>query len=222
MIQAEEDKSSSVHECLALLANVGQMSEAMGLLIGAIAHDFRNHLTVIQCWSDVLMRPGSLLRDKAVGHVQRIRSAAVRAIQLSEQLLAFSNPQHANPRVVNLNKMIGAVVKLAEGAVDENIHLRFVDCSDLGDLNLDFGRFQQALLCVILNARDAMPKGGEIAVKCSIVDLDDVAAANLVGALPGENVQVKVTSTESGPGKETTIEMYLPRVVEGVAQKVNP
>src|ERR1700685_1935611 len=93
------NKNSNVQECLALLADAGQMSEALALLIGAVAHDFRNHLTVIQCWSDVLLRPGTP-REKIAGYAQRILGAAANAIQLTEQLQAFSNPQHANTKVV--------------------------------------------------------------------------------------------------------------------------
>ena len=205
-------KDSNIQQRLALFADTGQMSETLGLLIGAIAHDFRNHLTVVQCWGDVLMRPGAI-NDKAVGYVQRILGAADRAIHLTEQLLAFSNQQQAILAVVSLGEVIGDVVKLAEGVIDENVHLHCNDCSDLGKVSLDYARFQQALLTAILNARDAMPQGGEIFVKCSHVSVDEAARAKLAGVATGENILVADTSVQSGPRQETTFKMYLPRAL---------
>lgn len=143
-----------------------QKLESIGTLSGGVAHDFNNILTVIQGHSNLLMMSPSLppeLQDS----VRQIAEAAERAAGLTRQLLGFSRKQRLEPRLLNINSVIENLTKMLKRLIGENIVL---ECSYQPDLPLvlaDIGMMEQILMNLVVNARDAMPKGGRLTITTS-------------------------------------------------------
>ena len=140
-----------------------------------MAHDLRNQLTVIKCWIDV-MEHLALIKEDGIEYLRSIRDAANFTSTLAEELLAFSHHQQVNRSLVNLNEVISDGVKLLNRVLDGDIILEVIPCSDLGNVQLDAGQFQQALLNLVLNARATMPQGGRITIQCANTTFDEAAA----------------------------------------------
>jgi PAS domain S-box-containing protein len=186
-----------------------QKMEAVGLLAGGIAHDFRNQLTVIMGYGEMLVRRG-LVRGKAMENVQQILKAAARSAELSSQLLAFSRQQELHPEVANVNEMIAGLPRLLGPLVGEDVHLSVTTSEALGNVRIDRGQFQQTLMNLVVNARDAMPRGGRITVETSNVMLDEDFVRHHMGAAPGPHIAVSVTDTGLGMDEGTLKKCFDP------------
>jgi len=148
-----------------------QKREALGRLIGGVAHDFNNLLTVITGYTD------SVLQDVEQTNPQRadlleVRKAAERAAALTRQLLVFSRRQVLEPQVINPNVVIEAISGMLRRLIGDNIVVTTALASDLHGVKVDAGHFEQILVNLAVNARDAMPNGGTLMLETTNVVID--------------------------------------------------
>jgi signal transduction histidine kinase/CheY-like chemotaxis protein len=143
--------------------------QALGQLTGGIAHDFNNLLTVIQGSADMLRRPG-LAEDKRVRFAEAVVQASGKAAALTGQLLAFARRQPLQPEVIEVNELIRAMIDLLDRTLGERIAV----ATDLADIacmvEADRAQLESAVLNIAVNARDAMPDGGQLAIKTALFD----------------------------------------------------
>ncbi|MPY88019.1 MAG: PAS domain S-box protein [Luteitalea sp.] len=185
-----------------------QKLESVGRLAGGVAHDFNNLLTAIVGHSDFLH--DSLGPDDQRRHdVEQVRDAARRAANLTRQLLAFARQQVLEPRVLNVNELASRMHGLLERLIGEDIDLRLELESDLCNVNADAGQLEQVLLNLVVNARDAMPRGGVLRLRTANVRLDMVVAEAL-GLDPGEYVQLTVADSGHGMSEDVRARVFEP------------
>jgi PAS domain S-box-containing protein len=190
------------------LLHTGKMA-AIGALAGGVAHDFNNELTAIIGYSDLLLlgiEDNEELRD----YVQEIGHAGERAAQLTQQLLAVGRKQMLAPRVVDLNAVVGELVKLLRRVIGETIELKLVSGAGLWRVKIDTGQIEQVILNLALNARDAMPDGGSLRIETQNVVLDETNIHLGTKVEPGEYVQLAVADTGTGMDKVTLKRIFEP------------
>jgi signal transduction histidine kinase len=148
-----------------------QKMEAVGRLAGGIAHDFNNLLTAITGYSELL-----LSRADDLGPLRKYIDEILRAGRSSEsltrQLLAFSRGQVLQPKVLDLNTVVGNIHKMLRRLIGEDIELVTVFGSALGRMKADPGQLQQVIVNLAVNARDAMPQGGKLVIETRNTELD--------------------------------------------------
>jgi PAS domain S-box-containing protein len=192
-VKAEVDR----HELEAQLRQ-SQKLEAMGQLTGGIAHDFNNLLTVIRGNLDLLKSsPEGLGTDGAL-LVETAIHAADRSADLTARLLAFSRKQPLVPRPVDLRDLLHGLSDLLRRTLGETIHFSLILDPALGHILVDPNGLENAILNLAINSRDAMPRGGELTVKATNVELDDFGAAMMEGIEPGHYVTISVADTGAG------------------------
>jgi len=174
-----------------------QKMEAIGTLAGGVAHDFNNILMVISGYSSVLAE-ALHSNAKLSGHVEQIRKAGERAASLTRQLLAFSRKETIQPAPLNLNQVVTNMEKLLERLIGEHIVIKTDLPSDLGMALADAGQMEQAVLNLAVNARDAMPNGGELTIETRNAVLLRGIAQGQVEIEPGEYVELTVSDTGTG------------------------
>ncbi len=186
-----------------------QKMEAVGQLAGGIAHDFNNLLTVIQGYSHLLMEH---LRSDVEAHtqVQRIEEASEKAASLTRQLLAFSRKQVLQPKIINLNGLVENLSSLLHRLIGEHIELRTVTAADLGQVKADAAQIEQVIMNLVVNARDAMPEGGQLTVETANAELDESYSAEHPGVSPGAYVMLAVSDTGAGMTQETQARIFEP------------
>jgi PAS domain S-box-containing protein len=183
-----------------------QKMEAVGRLAGGIAHDFNNLLTAILGYADLVLE--QLPAESAMAaDMDQIRKAGLSASSLTRQLLAFSRRQMLKPEIICINDVIARMEVLLTRVIGENIALTTSLASDLANVSADPGQVEQVILNLSVNARDAMPKGGDLRIETANVDLDAVFAAAHVGAGTGPHVMVRVTDT--GTGMDDTVRKHV-------------
>jgi PAS domain S-box-containing protein len=186
-----------------------QKLESVGRLAGGVAHDFNNLLTVINGYSDMLLRelpPG----DRARESVAEIATAGERAAALTAQLLMLSRKQVVQPKVVNLNDAIMEVQKMLARVIGEDIRLQSVLSPDPGCVRADPGQLHQVLMNLAVNARDAMPRGGTLLIETGNVQLQGESAEHHPDLKPGPYVQLEVSDTGTGMTKEVVSHVFEP------------
>ncbi len=186
-----------------------QKMEAVGRLAGGVAHDFNNLLTPIMAYGQMLcdaLEPGGDLHRWAV----EIATAAERAAGLPRQLLAFSRKQIIQPRVLDLNGTITGIEKMLQRLIGEDIILRAVPARALGKVMADPGQIEQVIVNMAVNARDAMPHGGRLAIETANVELDDAYTRRVPGLEPGRYVMLAVTDTGCGIKKTMLSRIFEP------------
>jgi two-component system, cell cycle sensor histidine kinase and response regulator CckA len=156
LLEVTEQKQLQVH------LSHSQRMEAVGQLASGVAHDFNNLLTIIKGYSSLLMERDL---DETDAHAAReIQQAAERAAALTHQLLAFSRKQTLQPRVLDLNKIVHGLEMMLRRVLTENVELRIQTAADLGLVKADPVQMEQVLINLVVNARDAMPKGGTLTI----------------------------------------------------------
>jgi two-component system, cell cycle sensor histidine kinase and response regulator CckA len=186
-----------------------QKMEAVGQLAGGIAHDFNNLLTVVKCHSELLLdelRTDHALRDDVV----QIHQASVRAAALTRQLLAFSRKQLLLPRQVDLNEVIRGLEPMLRRLLGEDIAIRTDLTAGLGTTMADAGQVEQVLVNFAVNARDAMPGGGTLAIRSFVARLDEEFCRRNAGARPGTYCAVEVRDTGTGMDERTVARVFEP------------
>ena len=190
-----------------LEAQIGQTSkmEAVGQLAGGVAHDFNNLLTVIMSYGAMLVErlgPGEDRED-----VQEITAAADRAAGLTRQLLAFSRQQVMQPRVMDINDVIGGLEKMLHRLIGEDVELEITLDPAVEAINADPGQLEQVLMNLVVNARDAMPGGGRLSISTSNSELSAESAAGTLNPPDGEYVMLAVS--DSGCGMTRAIQQRI-------------
>ena len=148
-----------------------QKMEAIGQLAGGVAHDFNNILTVIHGHASLLLAGGSLTSG-AERSAQQISQAAERAASLTRQLLAFGRRQVLQPRRLDMNEVVANMTKMLGRILGEDIALQLNYSPQPALVHADAGMMEQVLLNLAVNSRDAMPKGGLLAIKISTVEVN--------------------------------------------------
>jgi CheY-like chemotaxis protein len=143
-------------------------------------------------------------------HFEVIQKTADRAAGLTQQLLAFSRKQVLQPKVVDLNMLVGQSATMLTRLIGEDIELTFVPGEDLGRVRVDPGQLEQVIVNLAVNARDAMPQGGRLTIETANVALDETYAAQHVGVVPGAHVMLAVSDTGTGMGAPTKARMFEP------------
>jgi signal transduction histidine kinase/ActR/RegA family two-component response regulator len=196
---------------LALRQSEGQLRqaqklEAIGRLAGGIAHDFNNLLTAIMGYGQL-----ARARPTDVGpHLDEVLRAAERAASLTRQLLAFSRQQVLEPKVLDLNAVITGLDKLLRRLIGEDIDLVTAPALGLGRVKADPGQIEQVIMNLVVNARDAMPAGGNLTIETANVELDEEAAVTRLEVRPGPYVMVAVSDTGSGMTPEVKARIFEP------------
>lgn len=183
-----------------------QKMEAIGTLAGGVAHDFNNILMVISGYSQVLI--DALGKEpKLRSHVEQMQRAGERAASLTRQLLAFSRKQTTQAEPLNLNGVVTGMEKMLLRLIGENIAVTTKLAPDLGTVNADAGQLEQVILNLAVNARDAMPQGGQLTLKTKNVDLPAGEESEMGAAKAGPYVELEVSDT--GVGMEPSIQAHI-------------
>ncbi|TAL10509.1 MAG: PAS domain S-box protein [Nitrospirae bacterium] len=186
-----------------------QKMEAIGKLAGGVAHDFNNLLTAITGYSDLLLGHAQL-DGQARKNAEEIRKAAFRAASLTHQLLAFSRRQMLTSKVLNLNAVIMDLEPMLRRLIGEDIELTIVPGPALGQVQADPSQIEQIILNLVINARDAMPRGGKLTIETANVELDEEYAGRHAAFQPGSYVLVAVSDTGMGMDEETAARVFEP------------
>jgi two-component system cell cycle sensor histidine kinase/response regulator CckA len=185
-----------------------QKMEAIGQLAGGVAHDFNNILTVIHGHASMLLSGGALTGQPARS-AQQIVQAAERAAALTRQLLTFSRRQVMQPRRLDVNGVVSNLSKMLGRILGEDITLQLSYSPQPALVQADASMVEQVLLNLAVNSRDAMPGGGQLAIRISVLELDEHALQPHPEARAGQFVCISVTDTGCGISPE-----HLPRIFE--------
>jgi signal transduction histidine kinase/ActR/RegA family two-component response regulator len=187
-----------------------QKMDAIGRLAGGVAHDFNNILTVIQGYAQILATREDF-DQKALDDLKQIIQAAHRASNLTRQLLTFSRKQIIKTVVLDLNKVTSNLTKMLQRIIGEDVVLQCLFSTESPLVRADEDMIGQILMNLAVNARDAMPKGGELDISLSVVELDSTAAQwRSSEAQAGEFVCLSVSDTGSGIAPEDLLRIYEP------------
>lgn len=187
-----------------------QKMEAVGRLAGGVAHDFNNLLTAIIGYAELIstrVTSNALAKQNA----DLIRKAGEQAAALTRQLLAFSRKQILQPKVIDLNALVVEMEKLLRRVIGERFDLQSYPDAKIGRVKADPSQIEQVVLNLGVNARDAMPKGGELIIRTANVRLDEVTARQIGASLhSGDYVMLSVTDTGAGMDEETMSHIFEP------------
>jgi PAS domain S-box-containing protein len=186
-----------------------QKMDAIGQLAAGVAHDFNNLLTVIQGYTQLLlaMQSGDGVGKEAL---EKIIAASQRAAGLTSQLLTFSRKQVAQPKAVDMNKVVHNVTGLLRPVLGENIRLSIRSTSQLPAVMADSGMLEQVLVNLAVNARDAMPRGGELIISTFICDIDETYIQCRPQASAGQFVCLQVSDSGTGMDTQTMERIFEP------------
>ncbi len=187
-----------------------QKLEAVGRLAGGIAHDFNNLLTAIIGYADLLTHEPN--DDATVRqHAELIRQAGDQAATLTRQLLAFSRKQILHPKVIDLNKLVVEMEKLLRRVIGEQFDLKTFPHAEDGRVKADPSQLETVILNLGVNARDAMPDGGKLAIRTGNIQVDGEKLSNLSNPLSsGKYVVLSVTDTGVGMDEQTRSRIFEP------------
>jgi two-component system cell cycle sensor histidine kinase/response regulator CckA len=184
-----------------------QKMEVIGQLAGGVAHHLNNVLAVIIGYSELVkndLGPGHLLTE----YIEEILYAGERAVGLSQQLLIFSRKKPAKPVMLDLNEVVADMDKMLRRLVDQNVEMTMVYGGAIGQIKADSGDVCQVLMNLVVNARDAMPNGGRLAIETRSVTLSEAYAQTHLGTTPGEYAMLSVSDTGIGMTKEVKAHLF--------------
>ena len=186
-----------------------QKMEAVGRLAGGVAHDFNNLLTVISSYASLLIADHSgngALRDD----LEQILKASSSAASLTRQLLAFSRQQVLEPRALDLNEVVRNAERMLKRVIGEDVRLEVALGENLGRVHADFGQIEQVIMNLAVNARDAMPNGGQLTIETVNVELTDQYADEHFAMKPGSYVMLAVSDSGEGMSDATKGNIFEP------------
>ena len=186
-----------------------QKMQAMGQLAGGVAHDFNNLLTAMIGFCDLLLQrhgPG----DPSFADIMQVKQNANRAASLVRQLLAFSRRQALQPRLLNVTDALAELNNLLRRLLGETIELKMVHGRQLGLVRVDPGQFDQVIINLAVNARDAMPGGGTLTIRTGTVTVDQPVQRGAELMPAGDYVMIEVSDTGTGIAKENLSRIFEP------------
>jgi PAS domain S-box-containing protein len=185
-----------------------QKMEAIGRLAGGIAHDFNNLLTAIIGYNELVLG-GLHERDPLRRNSEEVRRAAERAARLTRQLLAVSRKQTLQPRILDLNVCVTEIEKMLRRLLGDDIELSVIPGTRTSCVRADPSQLEQVLMNLAVNARDAMPTGGQLFIRTSSVAITAALEAG-PDVPPGNHVVLRVTDTGIGMSDETRARIFEP------------
>lgn len=174
-----------------------QKMEALGQLASGVAHDFNNMLTIITGYSDLVINRMSD-KDPAVSDVLAIKEAGNRAAALTSQLLAFGRRQALQYSTIDLNGTVESARNMLQRIIGKDIHFEIDLQPGPHYIKTDPGLLDQVLVNLIINARDAMPSGGQLKIETTAITLDQPLTNRFLNLEPGEYIRLRVTDSGSG------------------------
>jgi two-component system cell cycle sensor histidine kinase/response regulator CckA len=174
-----------------------QKMDAIGSLAGGVAHDFNNLMSIVVGYTSLLLErlPEEASHREEIGEVLR---AGERAVALTRQLLAFSRRQVLQPVVLDLDQVVRGFEQMLRRLLEEDIELALITHAPLGRVAADPSQIEQVIMNLVVNARDAMPRGGTITIEMSNRHLDACQAGQQIDMAPGPYVVLSVTDTGEG------------------------
>jgi PAS domain S-box-containing protein len=202
--QAEEERAKLEAQLFQ-----AQKMESIGRLAGGVAHDFNNMLNVILGHTELIKL--DLASDHCLlKEMNEIEKAAGQARDITRQLLAFSRKQIISPRSININDLITDSQKTLARLIGEDINLRFYPEKDIWKTRLDPSQLNQIIFNLAVNARDAMPNGGNLTLETANINFDEAYCHEHMGFSPGSYVQLSVSDNGIGMDKETLSHLFEP------------
>ena len=186
-----------------------QKMEAVGTLAGSIAHDFNNILSVILGYADLLLRDVQAA-DPMRADLEQIFRAGKRAGDLTHQLLAFSRQQVLQPKIISLNGAISTMTQMLRRLIGEDIELAVLLDPHIDAVFVDPSQIEQVLLNLVVNARDAMPRGGKLTIETAQLELEEGYGAEHLAVAPGQYVMLSVSDTGAGMDSVTQTRIFDP------------
>ena len=186
-----------------------QKMEAVGRLAGGVAHDFNNLLSVILSYTEMYLEELKP-EDPFRADLEEMHKAAMRAVALTRQLLAFSRKQILQPRVFDLNRTVGGLATMLQRLLGENVELSLLATPEATNVHADPGQLEQVIVNLAVNARDAMPTGGKLTIETASVDLDEKFAAKHFSIKPGHYVMLALSDTGVGMDEATRSRIFEP------------
>ncbi len=207
-LQAELDRMERQH-------HQSQRMESLGQLAGGVAHDFNNLLGVISSYAafvneEVTKEPAQIGWQAVREDIVQVERAAERAARITRQLLAFGRREVSQPRPVLLDEVVAGVERLLARTLGEHVELRTDLAAASCPVLADPSQIEQVLVNLAVNARDAMPGGGRLAISTTATEVDAVGAASWAGLSPGLYVSLKVSDTGTGMSEEVADRAFEP------------
>ena len=184
--------------------------EALGKLAGGVAHDFNNVIGAIMGWAELGIDRASQHGPEAVRLFRNIQEQATRAAGLTRQLLAYARRQVLEPKNTSLNDLVNETTALLQKTIGEHIEVKMVLAPDLHVTRADPSQIEQVLMNLCFNARDAMPRGGQLLIETRNVELDSHYCRQHPDAQPGRFVELSVSDTGSGMDAGTLVRIFEP------------
>jgi two-component system, cell cycle sensor histidine kinase and response regulator CckA len=181
----------------------------LGQLAGAVAHDFNNLLAIILSYATFVAQETTDLPEVRAD-AEQIQATAQRAAALTGQLLTFSQRHEDRPEELDLDAVITEMRGLLSTSVGEQIELRCEPAGQPPVIVADRGNLEQVLLNLAVNARDAMPGGGRLTIRTTVVELDDAHARTHPGSKPGRHVELSVSDTGTGMSEDVAARVFEP------------
>jgi PAS domain S-box-containing protein len=201
-------RDATSHRRLEEQLRQSQKMEAIGQLAGGIAHDFNNILTIILGHATLLTM--TKLEPKGLVSAQQIKQASERAAGLTRQLLAFGRKQIFNPRPLDLNRVVGKMNDLLARLLGEDIALQIDFSSEPAVVAADVSMLEQILLNLSVNSRDAMPRGGQMAVRITACEVDEAHTRRVAEARVGKFIRLSHSDTGEGIPPENLSRIFEP------------
>ena len=183
---------------------------AVGQLSAGVAHDFNNILCIIQGYASMLLDESEGLSQKKVEGLKQISTAAQRAAHLTRQLLTFSRKQVMQPQTLEFNEVIGNVSRMLQRLVGEDIGVQFHFAPKALYIHADLGMVEQIVVNLVVNARDAMVRGGNLTLSASAVEIDQAQRQHHLEARPGKFACLSVSDTGCGIAPEHLLRIFEP------------
>jgi PAS domain S-box-containing protein len=187
-----------------------QKMEAIGRLAGGVAHDFNNLLTIVNGYAELLLLDGAVANPESVRMLAEVKRAGERAAALTRQLLAFGRKTVLQPRILDLNTVIEEASEMLLALLGERVEVAYRLDPFLGRLEADALQLEQVLINLVINARDAMPFGGQVRITTRNVAVGAAQAGQYPGARPGPHVLLEVTDTGCGMTEEVKAHLFEP------------